>query len=112
MPLNIKLLERGGESPVGGPKGQVEDVFETKAGTEADVEDNDVDVVGGFDEVAVSGYESEVFTLSEILRRKRLARKSVSEGVVGAAHLPQCEFSNLKQFIIKRSNGNTLLASH
>ena len=58
--------------------------------------DEDVDVVGGVDEVGVSGYESEGFTLSEILRRKRLEKK-VSEGVVDTAHLPQGELSNLHQ---------------
>ena len=86
--------ERGEESPLGGPEGPIEvgGVCETKAGTEADVEDEDEDVVGGVDEVGISGYESEGFTLSEILRRKRL-EESVSEGVVDAAHLPQCEFS-------------------
>ena len=61
---------------MGGPEGPIEvgGVCETEAGTEADVEDEDedVDVVGGVDEVGVSGYESEGFTLSEILRRKRL----------------------------------------
>ena len=91
--------ESGEESPVGGPEGpnEVGGVCETEAGTEADVEDEDeeVDVVGGVDEVGVSGYESEGFTLSEIFRRKRLTKKIVSEGVVGTAHLPQCEFSNL-----------------
>ena len=60
-----------------------------------DDEDEDVDVVGGFDEVNVSGYESEGFTLSESPRRKRLAKKNVSKGVVDTAHLPQCKFSNL-----------------
>ena len=92
--------ERGEESPVGGPKGpfEVGGVCETEAGTEVDVEDEDwdVDVVGGVDEVGVSGYESEGFTISEILRRERL-EKEVSEGVVDTAHLPQCEFSNLHQ---------------
>ena len=92
--------ERGEESPVGGPWGPIElgGVCETEPGTEADVEDEDedVDVVGGVDEVGVSGYESEEFTLSEILRRKRL-EKNVSEGVFDTAHLPQCEFSNLHQ---------------
>ena len=91
--------ERGEESPVGCPEGPTEvgGVCETEAGTEADVkeEDEDVDVFGGVDEVGVSGYESEGFTLSEILRLKRLAKKNVSEGVVDTAHLPQCEFSNL-----------------
>ena len=56
---------------MGGPEGpnEVSGVCEREAGTEADVEDEyeDVDVVGGVDEVGVSGYESEGFTLSEIL---------------------------------------------
>ena len=90
--------ERGEESPVGGLERPVEvgDVCEAEAGTEADVddEDEDVDVVGGVDKVGLSGDESEGFTLSEILRRKRLGEK-VSERVIGTAHLPQCEFSNL-----------------
>ena len=75
---------------MGGPEGPIEvsGVCETEAGTEADVEDKDVDVVGGVDEVGVSGYDSESFTLSEILRQKRLA-KNVSKGVVDTAHLSQ-----------------------
>ena len=85
---------------MGGLEGPIEvgGVCETEAGTEADVEDEDEDVddIGGVDEVGVSGYESEGFTLSEILRRKRL-EKRVSEGVVDTAHLPQCEFLNLHQ---------------
>ena len=100
VPEENVAVERGEESPVGGPGGPIEvgSVCETEAGTEPDVEDEDedVDVVGGVDEVGVSGYESEGFTLSEIFRRKRLERK-VSEGVVDTAHLPQCEFSNLHQ---------------
>ena len=92
--------ERGEESPVGGLEGPIEvgGVCKTGAGTEVDVEDEDEDVdnVGGLDEVGVSGYESQGFTLSEILRRKRL-EKRVSEGVVDTAHPPQCEFSNLHQ---------------
>ena len=77
---------------------EVGGVCKTEAGTEADVEDEDenVDVVDGVYGVGVSGYESEGFTLSEILRRKRLAEKNVSEGVVDTAHHPQCEFSNLQ----------------
>ena len=75
---------------------EVGGVCEAEAGTEADVEDEDedVDVVGGVDEVGLSGYESEGFTLSEILRRNRLG-KNVSERVIDTAHLPQGEFSNL-----------------
>ena len=90
--------DRGEESPVGGPEGRTEvgGVCETEQGTEADVqdEDEDVDVLGGVDEVGVSGYKSEGFKLSEILRRKRL-EKEVSRGVVDTAHLPQCEISTL-----------------
>ena len=55
--------EKCDESAVGGPRGPTEvgGVCETEVGTEADVEDEDedVDVVGVVDEVAVSGYESE-----------------------------------------------------
>ena len=72
-------------------------VCRRQADTEADVEDDDQDfyVAGGVDDVGVSRYESEGFTLSEILSRKGLAKKNVSEGVIDSAHLPQCEFSNL-----------------
>ena len=101
-PLNVPeenvAGERGEESPVGGLERSVEvgGVCEAEAGIGADVEgeDEDVDVVGGVDEVGLSGYESEGFTLSEILRRNRLG-KNVSERVIDTAHLPQCEFSNL-----------------
>ena len=96
-------LERGEESPAGCPDGPIEvgGVCEIEVGTEADLEDEDedVDVVGGVDEVGVSGYESEGFTLSEILRRKTL-EKNVSESVFDTAHLPQCEFSNLHQLAL------------
>ena len=86
---------------------------ETEAGTEADAEDEDedVDVVGGVDEVGLSGYESEGFTLSEILRRKKL-EKNVSEGVVDTTHLPQCEFSNLHRLPLALLFILSLLASH
>ena len=101
-PLNVleeKVAgERGEESSLGGLERLVEvgGVYEAEAGTEADVEDvdEDVDVGGGVDEVGLSGYESEGFTLSEIFRRNRLG-KNVSERVIDTAHLPQCEFSNL-----------------
>ena len=67
---------------------EVSGVCETEAGTEADVEDEDEDVavIGGVDEVGLS--ESKGFTLSKILRLKRLAKKNVSEGVVDTAQLP------------------------
>ena len=91
--------ERRGES-VGGPEApnEVSGVRKTEAGTESNVDDEveDVGIVGGVDEVAVSGYESEGVTLSEILLRMRLAKKNVSEGVVDTAQVPQCEFPNLQ----------------
>ena len=66
-----KLLERQARRPEGseGPN-KVSGVCETEAGTEARVEDanEDLDVVGGVDEVGFSGHKSEGFTLSEILR--------------------------------------------
>ena len=55
--------------------------------------------VAGERGVGVSGYESDGFPLSEILRRKGL-EKNVSEGVVDTAHLPQCEFSNFHQLTL------------
>ena len=92
VPEETAAGERGKESPLGGPEGpnEVGGLCETEGGTEADAEDEDdgVDVVGGVDAFGVSGYESEGFTLSEILRRKRL-QKNVSEGVVDNAHLSQ-----------------------
>ena len=90
--------ERGKDSPVGFPERPVEegDVRETEAGTEADVENKDYDVVGGVVDVGISRYESEGFTLSEILCRKRLSKRSVSKCVVDASNLPQCNFSNLQ----------------
>ena len=102
FPLNVPeenvAGERGEESPVGGLERPLEvgGVCRIEAGSDADAEDadEDVDVVGGVDEGGLSGYESEGFTLSEILRRKRL-RENVSERVIDTAHLPQCEFSNL-----------------
>ena len=106
--------ERGEESPVGGLEGLIEvgGVCETEAGTEANAEDEDedVDVVGGVDEVGLSGYESEGFTLSEILRRKR-PEKSVSEGVMGTTHRPQGEFSNLHRLPLALLFRISLLAS-
>ena len=79
---------------------EIEDVCETKESTEANVENKDVDVVDGVDEVGVSGYKSEGFTLSEILRGKRSEKQSVSEGVVDTTHLPQCEFSKFQQITL------------
>ena len=106
--------ERGEESPLRGLEGPIEvgGVCETEAGTEADAEDEDedVDVVGGVDEVGLCGYESEGFTLSGILRRKRLG-KNVSEGVIDVAHVPQCEFSNLHHLPLALLFRISLLAS-
>ena len=89
--------ERGKDSPVGVPERTVEegDVRETEVGTEVDVKNKDYDVVGGVVDVGVSRYESEGFTLSEIHCRKRLSKRSVSNCVVDASNLPQCDFSNL-----------------
>ena len=80
------------------PEGPIKEacVCDTETGTEADVENEDVDVFRSVDETGVPGYESKGFTLSQILRRKRTVKKSVSKVVVDTAHRPQCEFSNLQ----------------
>ena len=79
VPEEKSAGKRDEESPVGSPEVPIEvgGVCETEAGTEADVEDEDedVDVVGGVDDVGVSWYESDGLMLSEIIRRKRLAKK-------------------------------------
>ena len=80
---------RGQEQPA-------EQVCETEVGRESEVEDKDVDIVCGVDEVGDSKYASKGFTLSNILRMKRLSRRRVSEAVVDNYHLPKCEFSNLR----------------
>ena len=63
------------------PDGPIEvgGVCETEAGTRADVEDEheDLDAVGGIDEVEVSRYESEGFTLTEILSQKTYQEEGV-----------------------------------
>ena len=69
---------------------------ETEAGTEADLKDEDVNVVGGVDEVGVPGYKSEGFTLSEILQKKKRSEIKLSEGVVYTYHVPQYDFSNVQ----------------
>ena len=85
---------------MGGPDSsdEVGGVCETKTGTEAKVEDEDedVDFVGSIDEIGVYGYESQGFTFSRTLRRKGLAKKNVSEGVVDTVYFPQCAFSSLE----------------
>ena len=107
---------RGEESPVGGPEGPTEvgGVCETEAGTEADVEDkhDDVDVVGDVNEVGVSGYEPQGFTLSENLRRKRLAKRMCQRVSLTAFTFPQCEFSKLQHLPLAFLLEFSLLASH
>ena len=86
------------ESPCGVPEHLVRDrgVSHEEAGTEADIEDDNVDFVGGPPALAISGFDSEEFVFSEIVRRKRLERQTLSEGVVDSASLPQPEFSKLQ----------------
>ena len=46
-----------------------------QAVTEADCLEEDIDAVGSVKDLGLSGYESEEFTLPEIPREKRLAKK-------------------------------------
>ena len=61
----------------------------------ADIEGEGIDVVFGAPALAISGFELHGFIFSEIVRRKGLERPISSEGVIGTARPPQCEFSNL-----------------
>ena len=47
-------------------------------------------VHGGVDEVGVSGYESEGFTLSEVFKKKRLFKRRVFECVIDTSHFEKC----------------------
>ena len=66
------------------------------AGREADIEGEQVDVVFGAPALAISGFEYQGFIFSGTIRREGLEGQTLSEGVVGTAQLPQCEFSNLQ----------------
>ena len=63
---------------------------------EADIEGEDVDVVCGAPALAISGFKCQGFIFSEIFQRKGLEGQTLSEGVVGNARPPHCEFSNLQ----------------
>ena len=65
------------------------------AGKEAHIEGEDVDVVCGAPALAISGFELQGFSFSEVVHRKRLDGQTLSEGVVNTARPPQCEFSSL-----------------
>ena len=49
-------------------------VSDEEVGTGADIEDEDVGVVRGAPALAISGFESEGFTVTEIVRRKKIGR--------------------------------------
>ena len=90
-----------GEEILGGVPEQIvfSDLGQTdgKAGREVDIEDEDDNVVCGTPALAISGFESQGFIFSEIVRRKRLEGHTLSFDVfVDTARPPQCEFSNLQ----------------
>ena len=93
-PYRKSFLWRSGEENAGGVpeqlvvRGHGETVED--AGREADIEGEDVVVVCGAPELAISGFESQGFIFSEIVRRKGLERQILSDGVVDAARPPQC----------------------
>ena len=60
------------------------------------MEDDGADVVGGAPALAISGFESEGYTLSEIVRGKRIEIQILSEGVVDTTRSPQFEILNLR----------------
>ena len=79
-PEDKSAAERGKESPVGSPRRPVEDVCETKAGTETDVEDEVVDVVGGVDEIGrrLKISRSQNFCEGRDCQRKNCPRASLT----------------------------------
>ena len=84
----------GEESPGGFPEQVVVgDHGETgeDAERETHMEGEVVDVVCGAPALAISGFELQGFSFSEIFRRKRLERQTLSEGVIDTARIPQCE---------------------
>ena len=58
----------------------------------ADIEGECIDVVFSAPALALSGFELHGFIFSEIVRRKGLERQTSSEGVIGTARPPRCEF--------------------
>ena len=67
------VVERYKESPSGLPEQLIcgnRRVSDEEAGTGVDSEEVDVDNVGSAPALAISGFESEVFTFSEIVRGK------------------------------------------
>ena len=102
-PSNVlvkKIAEdRSEENPVGFPGQPIkddDDVCEMEPCTKADIVQEDIDVVGSAPVWAVFGFESEVFSFSEIVRRKGLIGPTLTDGVVSTSQLAQCEFSNLQ----------------
>ena len=88
----------GEENPGGVPEQLVvEDHGENHedAGTGADIEDEDVDVVCGALALAISRFELQGFIFSEVVHRKGLEGQTLFESVDNTARPPQCEFSNL-----------------
>ena len=79
------------EQLVVGDHGQADE----DAGTAADIEGEDVDVVCGALALAISGFELQGFNSSNVVHRKRLEGQTLSESVVNTARPPQCEFSNI-----------------
>ena len=66
-----------------------------RCGERADIEGEGIYVGFSAPALAISGFKLQGFIFSEIVRRKGLERQTSSEGVIGTARPPQCEFSNL-----------------
>ena len=63
---------------------------------EADNEDERVENVGCAPPMTHRGFESEVFTLSKNVRRKRLEGQTACEGLVDTSMLPERDYFNLR----------------
>ena len=62
---------------------------------EADSEDERVEIVGCAPPLTQRGFQSELFTFSKIVRRKRLEGQTVSERIIDTSMLPQRDYFNL-----------------
>ena len=67
-----------------------------RCGERAHIEGEGIDVVFSAPALLISEFELHGFIFSEIVRMKGLEKQTSSEGFIGTARPPQCEFSNLQ----------------
>ena len=89
------VVETDEKRPGGDPKQLLSGdrgVRDEEVGTEADIENEDVDVVAGDPALANSRFESNGFSLSKIVGKKGLEEHTLSKDAVDTTRLLQCVF--------------------